>query len=134
MHYTYEDGTAALCGVNITIPKNKKVAFIGMSGAGKTTLVDLLMGLYSPCLGTVHVDGKALTLESDVLASQKLFAYIPQSIILYDKTIKENIAFSVNENDINIERVWQCLQLAHLDDFVERLDGRENTCKRSDLI
>ena len=74
LHYAYQDGTVALNGVNIEIHKNKKIAFVGESGAGKTTLVDLLMGLYTPSKGQVSLDGKAVVSESEVLSFQRLFS------------------------------------------------------------
>lgn len=127
LHYTYQDGTAAVNGVSMVIPKNKRIALVGASGAGKTTVVDLLMGLYSASGGNIVVDNKILMTEADILRLQKLFAYVPQSIILYDQSIKENIAFSISENDIDNEKVWRCLRLAQLDDFVKGLAAQENT-------
>ena len=127
LHYSYQDGTAAVNGVDIIIPKNKRIALVGASGAGKTTVVDLLMGLYSPSGGNIAADGQVLTTEAELLGLQKLFAYIPQTIVLYDQSIKENIAFGTPEHEINSAKVWRCLQLAQSDKFVKGLAARENT-------
>ncbi|WP_395947048.1 ABC transporter ATP-binding protein [Caedibacter taeniospiralis] len=127
LHYSYQDGTKALKGVSLDISKNKKIAFVGESGAGKTTLVDLIMGLYAPLRGDIKLDGSELSSDEAKLSFQKLFAYIPQSIVLYDKTIRENIAFGVNEGDIDDFRVKKCLEAALLDKFVEQLNKKEYT-------
>ena len=125
--YQYQDGTVALTGVNINLPKNKRIAFVGASGAGKTTLVDLLMGLYLPTKGEIMIDGKALKTEADIFSFQRLFAYIPQSIVLYDQSIQENIAFGVPKEAIDHQKITQCLQAAQLDTFVQGLNQQENT-------
>ena len=127
LQYTYQDGTVAIRGVNMTILKNKRIALVGVSGAGKTTVVDLLMGLYLPSYGKITVDGKVLTTEAELLGLQKLFAYIPQTIVLYDQSIKENITFDMPEHSIDSAKVWRCLQMAQLADFVKGLAARENT-------
>lgn len=127
LHYIYKDGTVALTGVNIDLPKNKRIAFVGASGAGKTTLVDLLMGLYLPKNGEIMIDGKVLKTEADIFSFQRLFAYIPQSIVLYDQSIQENIAFGVPKEKIDREKIAQCLQAAQLEGFVQGLSQQENT-------
>lgn len=127
IHYVYQDGTEALNGINFIVPKNKRIAFVGESGAGKTTLVDLLMGLYYPSQGELSIDSQVLVSEQDRLSFQKLFAYVPQNIVLYDNSIKQNIAFGVSVQDIDIDRIWHCLAQAHLKVFVESLKEKENT-------
>ena len=127
LHYIYKDGTVALKGININLPKNKRIAFVGASGAGKTTLVDLLMGLYLPKNGEIMIDGKVLKTEADIFSFQCLFAYIPQSIVLYDQSIEENIAFGVPKEKIDRDKIAQCLQAAQLDGFVQGLSQQENT-------
>jgi ABC-type multidrug transport system fused ATPase/permease subunit len=125
LYYSYGDGTQAVKGVTLDIAKNKKIAFVGESGAGKTTLVDLLMGLYDPLKGHIKLDGIVMQTDEQHLAFQKLFSYIPQSIVLYDKTIRENVAFGIE--DIDDQRVRDCLQAAQLDLFVSQLDKKEYT-------
>ena len=125
--YSYDNVKLALNDINITFEKGKRIAIVGQSGAGKTTLVDLLMGLYHPASGEISIDGKALQSDADFLAFQKLFAYIPQQIILFDKTIEENIAYGVAKGDIDKSLVWSCLQDAQLREFVELLPEKEHT-------
>ncbi|MCF6806982.1 ABC transporter ATP-binding protein/permease [Thiotrichales bacterium 19S9-12] len=127
LYYSYENGIQAIRGVNLDISVNKRVAFVGESGAGKTTLVDLLMGLYEPLKGSIELDGVMLKTYEQKLAFQKLFAYIPQSIILYDKSIRENIAFGVGSDCIDDDLVKFCLEAVQLDDFVNQLSKKEDT-------
>ena len=127
LHYSYNDGTKAIFGISLDIFKNKKIAFVGKSGAGKTTLVDLIMGLYEASQGRIRLDGTILSTDQQKLAFQKLFAYIPQSIILFDKTIRENIAFGIDSEKIDNNRVKESLKLAQLDEFVNGLKDKENT-------
>lgn len=122
--YSYPDGTQALKNISLSIKKGKKTAFIGPSGSGKSTLVDLLMGFYLPQNGSIYIDDKQI---DDIKIMQRLFAYIPQQIILYDTSIKENIAFGELKNDIDEEKVWQCLKMAQLDNFVTDLNKSLNT-------
>ncbi|MEY8766342.1 MULTISPECIES: ABC transporter ATP-binding protein [Francisella] len=117
--YSYPDGTQALKNISVTIEKGKKTAFIGPSGSGKSTLVDLLMGFYTAQKGNFHIDDKQINSTKVI---QRLFAYIPQQIILYDTSIKENIAFGELKSDIDETKVWKCLEMAQLDDFVSNLN------------
>lgn len=121
IYYSYADGTKALNGVSVQIDKGKKIAFIGKSGAGKTTLIDLLLGFYSASSGNILVDKQTVS-QTNMIAFQKLFAYIPQHIILHDCSIKENIAFG--DTDINEDIVWESLKMAQLEDFVRSLDKK----------
>ncbi|MBK2106395.1 ABC transporter ATP-binding protein [Francisella philomiragia] len=117
--YSYPDGTQALKNISVTIGKGKKTAFIGPSGSGKSTLVDLLMGFYTAQSGSIYIDDKQI---NNIKVIQRLFAYIPQQIILYDTSIKENIAFGEPKTSIDEIKVWECLKMAQLDDFVSNLN------------
>ena len=121
--FSYSDGTKALNDISCTIEKGKRTAFIGPSGAGKSTLVDLLMGFYQEQNGNITLDGRKFINNKEKLAFQKLFAYIPQQIILFDATIRENIAFGQDVNSIDNEKVWNCLEMAQMKEFVENLKG-----------
>jgi ATP-binding cassette, subfamily B, bacterial PglK len=111
--------------VSLTIPIGKSVAFIGESGAGKTTIVDIILGLFHPEKGEVLVDGKNLFDQKSVW--QKKIGYIPQSIFLSDDSIRANVAFGVDIDKINDEDVWRALEQAQLKEFVESLPDKQET-------
>ena len=118
--YSYPGSSEeALTNINILVPKGKAVAFVGSSGAGKTTIVDLILGLLEPDEGTIEVDGR--NISECVSAWQKNIGYIPQSIYLSDETLRANIAFGIREKDIDDSKIWQALKLAQLESMVEQL-------------
>lgn len=109
----------ALNNVSFTIPKGKAVAFVGESGAGKSTIVDLLLGLMVPSEGVISTDG--VNIQERLSAWQKNIGYIPQSIYLADETIKRNVAFGLPEEEIDDHQVWKALELAQLKEMVLNL-------------
>lgn len=111
--------------VSLAIPRNSSVAFVGESGAGKTTLADIILGLLKPTEGTVFVDGKDIF--SDVREWQKKIGYIPQTINLLDDSIRRNIAFGVPDTEIDDIKVWKALEAAQLKSFAEQLPDGLNT-------
>lgn len=111
--------------VSLTIPIGQSVAFIGESGAGKTTIVDIILGLLAPQEGSVSIDD--INLEEQVALWQKKIGYIPQSIFLSDDSIRGNIAFGVDPVDIDDEAVWRALEQAKLKEFVLSLPEKLNT-------
>lgn len=110
---------AVLSHVNVTIPKNASVAFIGPSGAGKTTMVDLILGVLKPQEGRIAVDG--MNIAESYRGWHDKIGYIPQTIYMLDDTIRNNIAFGQTDN-INDEEIWAALKQAQLDEFVASLD------------
>ncbi len=102
--------------VNFIIPKGSFVGIVGPSGAGKTTFVDLLLGLLKPTAGDILVDG--VSIYDNVRAWQANLAYVPQEIYLIDGTLRENIALGFTAEEIDDARVKQVLQMAELYDFV----------------
>ena len=117
MTFHYPDTEdAVLAHVNVTIPKNKSVAFIGPSGAGKTTMVDLILGVLKPQAGKITVDGMDIK-ESNRGWHDKI-GYIPQTIYMLDDTIRNNIAFG-KVKSIDDAEIWAALKQAQLDEFVK---------------
>lgn len=109
-------------GASLTIEKNTSIAFVGSSGAGKTTLADIIIGVLEPKAGQVLVDGKDVFRHLD--AWHKTIGYIPQMIYLMDDTLRANIVFGVREEEIDDNQVWKALERAELADFVKELpDG-----------
>ncbi|MCT7995211.1 ABC transporter ATP-binding protein [Laspinema olomoucense] len=109
----------ALMGVSLTIPKGTSVGFVGSSGAGKTTIVDVILGLLPPTQGKILVDGRDI--YEDLSAWQRLIGYIPQSIYLCDDTLRNNIAFGIPENQINEDGIESAVKSAQLTELVASL-------------
>jgi len=108
--------------VSLEIPKNKSVAFVGPSGAGKTTLADIILGILYQQKGSIQADGYAIPENSSEW--KKKLGYIPQAIFLTDDTIKRNIAYGINDEDIDDNRVWEVIEEAQLKEFIGSLpDG-----------
>lgn len=112
--------------LSIRIEKGSRVGFIGQSGSGKSTVVDLVMGLLPPTSGHVKIDGLALT-SDNIRSWQTRIAHVPQAIYLADATITSNIAFGVAEKDVDFERLRDVVRQAELADFVETLPNRYGT-------
>lgn len=112
-------------GVSFKIPKGSFVGIVGQSGAGKTTFVDILLGLLPPESGRICVDG--VDMAQNISGWLDNVSYVPQSIYLVDGTIKENIALGVSECDIDDARIETVLKMAELYDFVQSLPEKENT-------
>lgn len=114
-----------LRNVSLSIPKGKTVAFIGGSGAGKTTLVDIVLGILEPKEGNILIDGKDMF--ANVRGWQNNIGYIPQAIYLSDSTIRENIAFGIDKSMIDDKAVEEAARKAQLLDFVDTLPERFDT-------
>ncbi len=112
------DGPWVLDGLNLTIPKGARVGFVGSTGSGKSTTLDLLMGLLMPTEGELLVDGQPIS-GNHLRAWQRTIAHVPQSIYLADTTLAENIAFGMPRNAIDLERVRQAAHQAQIADFIE---------------
>jgi ABC-type multidrug transport system fused ATPase/permease subunit len=107
-----------LDGVSLVISKGARVGFVGSTGSGKSTTLDLLMGLLIPTEGEILVDDQAIS-GSRVRLWQGTIAHVPQSIFLADATLAENIAFGVPRSAINMFRVKQAARQAQIADFIE---------------
>ncbi len=116
-HYG-SNGPWILDGINLTIPKGARIGFIGSTGSGKSTALDLLMGLLEPTQGNILVDGQAVNLDRQ-RAWQRTVAHVPQSIFLTDTTIAENIAFGLPSEQIDFERVRKAAIQARISEFIE---------------
>lgn len=109
-----------LSDVTVSIGKGERVGIVGITGSGKSTLVDILMGLLEPASGVMSIDGKVINNEN-VRAWQKHIAHVPQSIFLADTTIAQNIALGFEEKDIDWERVRMCAEKAQLKEVISSL-------------
>ncbi|MEM8614686.1 MAG: ATP-binding cassette domain-containing protein, partial [Cyanobacteria bacterium P01_H01_bin.105] len=109
----------SLQDISLTLNKGESIAFIGKSGAGKTTLIDIFLGLLEPQFGDLTADG--CSIYEDIRGWQNLIGYIPQSIFLMDETLERNIAFGVPDHLIDSERLQRAIAAAQLQEVVERL-------------
>ncbi len=125
--FTYPDGVSpVLDHANMQILPGQSIGVVGTSGAGKTTAIDIMLGLLMPQSGQVLVDG--VDIHDNINGWRKLLGYIPQSIFLMDDTIRENVAFGMHSDQIDDEQVWRALRDAQLEDMVralpEQLDAK----------
>jgi ATP-binding cassette, subfamily B, bacterial len=109
-----------LRGVNLTVPVGSRVALVGKTGGGKTTAAHLLLGLLEPQKGSLLLDGIALT-PDELPAWQACCSIVPQNIALLDASIRSNVAFGIDDPQIDDDRVWEALEMAQLDEFVAEL-------------
>jgi ATP-binding cassette, subfamily B, bacterial PglK len=109
---------AVLDGLSLTIAKNTSLGVIGPTGSGKSTFVDLLLGLYDPTAGEILIDGQPLT-AALIPSWQASIGYVPQDIFLIDDTIARNIAFGLPDNEIDLTRVREACAMAQILDFIE---------------
>jgi ATP-binding cassette, subfamily B, bacterial PglK len=112
------DGPWVLDGLDLTIQKGARIGLVGGTGSGKSTTLDLLMGLLEPTEGEVLVDGQPIT-GNLVRAWQRSIAHVPQSIYLADTTMAENIAFGVPRAAIDMQRVQDAARQAQIAEFIE---------------
>jgi len=105
--------------ISLTVQKGQSIGLIGKSGAGKTTLVDVLLGLFIPQSGDIKVDG--VSVYSNLRAWQNMLGYVPQSIFLIDDTLERNIAFGVPDHLIDHDRLRKAVEMAQLSEVVAQL-------------
>jgi ATP-binding cassette subfamily C protein len=113
---------------SVTIQRNASIGFIGPTGSGKSTLIDLLLGLHRPTSGRMLIDGQPLTPEL-IPSWQATIGYVPQEIFLIDDTIARNIALGVSDNEIDNARLREVCAIAQILDFIETelRDGFQTT-------
>ena len=107
-----------LDSISLKISAGSLIGIAGMSGAGKTTLVDLILGLYEPISGKILIDGKPLSNQS-LSEWQSSLGYVPQSGFIADGSIAKNIAFGIPEAEMDMERVKEMARIAHILEFIE---------------
>ena len=120
LSFRYPDASEnVLENISFTIPKNRSIAFIGPSGAGKTTLADIILGVLEPTEGQICVDGGDI--QNCMSAWHKNIGYIPQSIYLMDASIRENVAFGIPKDQIDETCLRRALEEAQMKEFVDSL-------------
>ena len=109
-----------LTAVDLTIPVGSRIALVGRTGSGKTTLAHLLLGLFRPTDGSLNLDGVPLT-DEEMPAWQANCALVPQDIQLLDASIRENVAFGCDPDDLDDAQIWAALEAAQFDDVVSSM-------------
>jgi len=112
--------------LDLSIKKNTTIAIVGTTGSGKTTLMDLLLGLITPNSGDIYLDNIKLN-DKNIHIWRNIIGYVPQSIYLTDDTIEKNIAFGVDCNEIDKSQVAKVAKIANLDNFINTLPERYDT-------
>lgn len=126
VYYQYPNAKkSVLNDISLTIPKQYSVGLIGPSGAGKTTIIDVIVGLLMPTRGEVLIDGKGI--KDNLLNWQRTIGYIPQNIYLSDDTVRRNIAFGLADEKIDEDQVWSVLASAQLEGYVKSLPAGLDT-------
>jgi len=124
--FTYHRSkTNVLCDLSLEIKNGQSIGFTGPSGSGKTTFINLLLGILEPTSGGIFVDG--VNIHKNLTSWRSRIGYVPQYISLSDGSVKENVAFGLEIEDINENQVWKSLKEAHLDDFVKSIPGGINS-------
>jgi len=116
-YYYPSDPQPALKKLSLTIPAKSTVGLVGVTGSGKTTTVDLILGLLEAQEGTLEVDGQVIT-EHNRRAWQRAIGYVPQQIYLADDTVAANIAFGIDASDVNQAAMECAAKIANLHEFV----------------
>ena len=119
--YRYDQKAGwALRDVDVTVPVGARVALVGSTGGGKTTAAHLLLGLLSPVEGQLLLDGVSMQNE-EIQSWQRCCAFVPQNIKLLDASVRGNVAFGIDDDDIEEDKLWDCLEMAQLAEFVSEL-------------
>jgi ABC-type multidrug transport system fused ATPase/permease subunit len=128
VHFTYLNSKkSAIKDVNIRIPLGSSIGITGTTGAGKTTLVDIFLGLLRPDSGAICIDGKPIV-DDEITSWQRKIGYVPQDIFLLDLSIAENIALGISIQEINYDQIKKCAEIAQIAQFVEKeLPDKYNT-------
>ncbi len=121
INFKYKTSKLILENINITIKSNTTVGIIGKTGSGKSTLIDLILGLLNPTSGHILVDGQLLSKEN-IRNWQNTIGYVPQNIFLADDTITNNIAFGIEKDDIDIKKIKEVAKMAQIDEFIVTLE------------
>ena len=118
LYYQYPNSLkTTIKDITLNIPASSTVGIVGITGSGKTTIVDIILGLLQAQKGTLKVDENVIN-RNNLAAWRRSIGYVPQDIFIADDTLAANIAFGIDKKDINQEHVQQAAKIANIDDFV----------------
>lgn len=125
INFKFNNEKFVLKNINLTISKGNFIGIFGKSGSGKTTLINIILGLFKPISGKILVDN--FDVAKDLKNWQKLISYIPQNVYIVDDTILKNVAFGESFENINLEKVNNCLKKSNIYNFIYGLKNNVNT-------
>ena len=123
--FNYPEREKIIQYVNLKILKNEIIGIVGKTGSGKSSLIKIIMGLIDPTIGKIKIDNNELHKIKE--SWQKKIGYIPQNFYILDDTIKENIIFGENKNEVNDKKIKEVIKIAALDSFIESLPKKMET-------
>ena len=121
-----ESGLKVFKGINLEISKGNKIGFIGKTGSGKSTLIDIIMGLLEPIQGSIFIDKTKIN-KKNLKSWQNNIAHVPQHIYLSDESITNNIAFGLSKEDIDISKVKEVAEQAKIAETIEKMPKKYDT-------
>jgi ATP-binding cassette subfamily C protein len=128
IHYIYPaNETKVIENFNLEIKEGSKIGIVGKTGSGKSTISDLIMGILKPSNGIIKIDGVNVTDEDKITNLNNLISFVPQNIFISNSSIKENIAFGHNKENIDYEKVKKVAQLANIHEFIEEMEHGYDT-------
>jgi ABC-type bacteriocin/lantibiotic exporter with double-glycine peptidase domain len=123
LKFTYSDATDnTIQDISLNISEGKFIAFVGPSGGGKSTLIDLILGLLAPSSGSITISG--VTPVDAIKKWPGSIGYVPQDVFIENSTVKENICLGFDPKTVSDQLVWDALKLADLSEFIEGLEGQ----------
>ncbi len=125
LYFSYDNKKNAIKNFNLEILSNQKIGVLGRSGSGKTTFIDLLIGLHKPNSGNILIN--QTDINKQIKNWQNKIGYVPQNLYLFDDTIISNITFSKNEKNVDYEKFNKALKIARIENFILSLENKENT-------
>ena len=126
LNFEYDVNKRILSNVSLTINKGDKIGILGKSGSGKSTFVDILMGLHEIIDGSILINNN-IDINSNIESWRSKIGYIPQNLYMFDDSIVSNITFGLSKKDIDFENFNKCLKISNLLEFVNNLPMKENT-------
>ena len=133
MVFSYENEKNILENINLEIKKNDFVGIIGNSGSGKSTFINLLLGLLEPIKGSVMFNDQ-INIYENLDFFNKRISYVPQNISILEKSVAENIAFGEKKDDIDIEKIKQIIVKTKLSNLISKMDDGLETIINSDNL